>query len=235
VLKELADNALDEDAKVEVGELPNKGAYFVEDDGPGIDGTPEEIAQLFSINRPMVSTKLLRLPTRGAIGNGLRVVAGAVLASSGTLVVRGFLREDETVERLSAIVTGVPRCGRDVPLEPHHLQRAAPQEPAPWWTDKVGKISHQERVWESEHIGDWIDITTSIGGKNESDPGRIIPGSYRHKGNNFIEVRGDDGKSLGVHPISAGDDVLTFARKLLREGRNSQFWDRPVRTPRIPL
>jgi hypothetical protein len=35
----------------------------------------------------MVSTKLLRLPTRGALGNGLRVVAGAVLASAGTLVV----------------------------------------------------------------------------------------------------------------------------------------------------
>jgi hypothetical protein len=35
----------------------------------------------------MVSTKLLRLPLRGALGNGLRVVAGAVLASSGSLVV----------------------------------------------------------------------------------------------------------------------------------------------------
>jgi hypothetical protein len=40
----------------------------------------------FSINRPMVSTKLLRLPTRGALGNGLRVVTGAVLASGGSLV-----------------------------------------------------------------------------------------------------------------------------------------------------
>ena len=56
--------------------------YFVEDNGPGIDGTPEDIARLFSIARPMVSTKLLRLPTRGALGNGLRVVAGAVLASA---------------------------------------------------------------------------------------------------------------------------------------------------------
>jgi hypothetical protein len=61
--------------------------YFVEDDGPGIAGKPEEIAALFSIARPLISTKLLRLPTRGALGNGLRVVAGAVLASGGTLVV----------------------------------------------------------------------------------------------------------------------------------------------------
>ena len=34
-----------------------------------------------------MSTKLLRLPTRGALGNGLRVVAGAVLASDGFLIV----------------------------------------------------------------------------------------------------------------------------------------------------
>jgi CubicO group peptidase (beta-lactamase class C family) len=73
-LKELTDNGLDEGADVRIGDLPD-GGYFVEDDGRGIDGTPEDIARLFSIARPMVSTKLLRLPTRGALGNGLRVVA----------------------------------------------------------------------------------------------------------------------------------------------------------------
>ena len=61
--------------------------FFIEDDGPGLDGAPEEIAELFSIRRPMRSTKLLRLPQRGALGNGLRVVAGAVLASEGSLVI----------------------------------------------------------------------------------------------------------------------------------------------------
>ena len=35
----------------------------------------------------MRSTKLLRLPQRGALGNGVRVIAGAVLASEGTLAV----------------------------------------------------------------------------------------------------------------------------------------------------
>jgi hypothetical protein len=81
VLKELTDNGLDEGATVNVDELPKGRGYFIEDDGPGIDGTPGEIAALFSIARPMISTKLLRLPKRGALGNGLRVVAGAVLAS----------------------------------------------------------------------------------------------------------------------------------------------------------
>ena len=87
MLKELADNGLDTGAEVKRRRSSPSGGYFVEDDGPGIDGTPEDIARLFCINRPMVSTKLLRLPTRGALGNGLRVVAGAVLASGGTLVV----------------------------------------------------------------------------------------------------------------------------------------------------
>ena len=83
VLKELADNALDTETRVQVGKID--GGYFIEDEGPGLD--PGEVARLFSINRPMVSTKLLRLPTRGALGNGLRVVAGAVLASDGFLIV----------------------------------------------------------------------------------------------------------------------------------------------------
>ena len=85
VLREVADNGLDSGAKVKI--KSENGGYVVEDDGKGIDGSPEEIARLFSIGRPMVSTKLLRLPTRGALGNGLRVVAGAVLASEGSLVV----------------------------------------------------------------------------------------------------------------------------------------------------
>jgi hypothetical protein len=87
VLKELTDNALDSGARiVKAAPLP-AGGYIIEDNGPGIDGPPEEIARLFSIRRPMLSTKLWRLPSRGALGNGLRVVAGAVLASQGTLTV----------------------------------------------------------------------------------------------------------------------------------------------------
>src|SRR3954471_14861881 len=88
VLKELVDNALDAGAGfVRVGPLDHKDRYFVQDDGPGLDGSPREIARLFSINRPLVSTKLLRLPRRGALGNGLRVVAGAVAASQGRIEV----------------------------------------------------------------------------------------------------------------------------------------------------
>jgi hypothetical protein len=75
VLKELCDNAIDTPPKVRIGLLRNGAAYFVEDEGGGLGGTPKQIAELFIIARPLRSTKLLRLPTRGVLGNGLRVVA----------------------------------------------------------------------------------------------------------------------------------------------------------------
>jgi hypothetical protein len=86
VLKEIADNALDTGTKFDAGQIDGHG-FYIADNGPGLDGAPEDIARLFSIARPLVSTKLWRLPTRGALGNGLRVVAGAVLASGGSLAV----------------------------------------------------------------------------------------------------------------------------------------------------
>jgi hypothetical protein len=88
VLKELGDNALDTGAAIRFRRIDGSpDRYFVEDDGPGFDLTPEQIAELYSIRRPMRSSKLLRLPQRGALGNGLRIVAGAVLAAEGSLVV----------------------------------------------------------------------------------------------------------------------------------------------------
>jgi hypothetical protein len=87
VAKELADNALDAGSDVvQVGQT-DEYSCWVEDDGDGIPGTDEEIAELFSISRPLTSSKLLRLPTRGALGNGLRVVVGVVLATGGELLV----------------------------------------------------------------------------------------------------------------------------------------------------
>lgn len=86
VLKELTDNALDTGAQVKVGEEEG-GWFYIEDNGPGMPGDGAQIANLFSIKRPLTSSKLLRRPSRGALGNGLRVVAGTVLASGGQLQV----------------------------------------------------------------------------------------------------------------------------------------------------
>src|SRR6516165_4265244 len=84
LLKELTDNAADEQA----GNVTVEGnAYhaIVRDTGPGID--PAQITALFAVNRPLLSSKLKRLPTRGMLGNGLRVVTGAVVAFDGKLTV----------------------------------------------------------------------------------------------------------------------------------------------------
>jgi hypothetical protein len=79
------DNALDE-ARGCVLSLWD-GVATVEDKGAGIDGDDAEIARIFSMDRPQISSKYLRLPTRGALGNGLRVVVGAVAATDGMLIV----------------------------------------------------------------------------------------------------------------------------------------------------
>lgn len=82
VAKELADNALDHSNDCEVGYVEPNG-FYVKDDGEGIE--PSLLADLFSINRPFMSSKLLRMPTRGALGNGLRVVCGAIISTGGSL------------------------------------------------------------------------------------------------------------------------------------------------------
>ncbi len=93
VVKELVDNALDATGgKNCTLTKVARDIYEVSDDGDGIPGLDHEIADLFSIKRPLTSSKLLRLPTRGALGNGLRVVVGCVLATGGSLTVttRGY-------------------------------------------------------------------------------------------------------------------------------------------------
>jgi hypothetical protein len=87
VAKELVDNALDEAGSCRI-ELIGEDGFRVSDRGAGIPGDDAAVASLFSINRPLTSSKLLRLPTRGALGNGLRVVTGAVVATRGSLIVR---------------------------------------------------------------------------------------------------------------------------------------------------
>ena len=107
VCKELADNALDLCGDCEIGFEGN--FFYVKDRGGGLD--PE----LFSISRPLKSSKYLRLPTRGALGNGLRVVAGAVVASGGELYV--FTRGQKYKIHWQNDGTVIPECLGDYPEE----------------------------------------------------------------------------------------------------------------------
>lgn len=84
VLKELVDNALD--AGDRCGVL-NDWDGFVDVRSYGKGMNKETIERVYSVNRPLVSSKLLRKPTRGALGNGLRVVSGAVISTNGEMFV----------------------------------------------------------------------------------------------------------------------------------------------------
>ena len=89
-LKELADNALDAaDAADRPGQVRieriTDQVYAVEDQGNGLPGNQDEIANLFSLGREMISRKFWRLPSRGCLGNGLRIIVGTVAATGGTI------------------------------------------------------------------------------------------------------------------------------------------------------
>ena len=85
VLKELVDNALDTGANVTLDPTACGRGYIIRDDGPGIE--PASVPKLFAVNRPLRSSKLQRLPLRGMLGNGLRVVMGVVAALGGAISV----------------------------------------------------------------------------------------------------------------------------------------------------
>jgi hypothetical protein len=93
VLKELVDNALDEMDRVGrpgqveiVQEAEN--TYTVTDQGRCFDDTPLELAKRFSLDKEMTSSKQWRRPTRGCVGNGLRVIVGSVLSGVGRIIIK---------------------------------------------------------------------------------------------------------------------------------------------------
>ena len=93
VLKELVDNALDEMDRVgRPGEVTitqdAEHTYTVTDQGRGFADTPEELARRFSLDKAMTSSKQWRRPTRGCVGNGLRVIVGSVVSGGGRIVIK---------------------------------------------------------------------------------------------------------------------------------------------------
>ena len=161
VFKELADNGFDEGAQVTVNRAEDGATYVVTDDGPGLEGTPEEIAALFSIARALRSSKLLRLPSRGALGNGLRVVAGAVLASQGKLVISTRNRRmalapqlDGSTRVLSVTPVKQPQGTRiEIKLGP---ELPGDEQPLEWagWAGHVARAGKEYRGRSSPH---WYD------------------------------------------------------------------------------
>ena len=113
VLRELVDNALDAGAEAFLQQDGEGEGWIIADDGPGLD--PADVPKLFAVNRPLLSSKRRRLPLRGMLGNGLRVVVAAAAASEGSLVVETRGR------RLTLAVdtaTGTTAVTDDQPIPP---------------------------------------------------------------------------------------------------------------------
>ena len=125
VLRELVDNALDAGAQATLQQDGN--GWIISDNGPGL--SPADVPRLFAINRPLLSSKRRRLPLRGMLGNGLRVVAGAVAASEGSLAVetRGHrltLAVDPATGR-TAVTEDQPVAVGSRASHPHHSRIAS--------------------------------------------------------------------------------------------------------------
>jgi hypothetical protein len=136
VFKEAADNACDAGRNISLGDWTdpkgNSGVY-IKNDGPGLD--PEPVLLIYSPNRGRFSSKHIRRISRGLLGNGGRVIGGAVAASGGTLMIesRGlrfwlemdfatgqyFIRNKESIP-LEPGVTLYIALGPALALLPHH-------------------------------------------------------------------------------------------------------------------
>lgn len=160
VVKELADNALDTSGGCQYGTIGENG-FYVENDGDGLPGSDAEIADLFSVSRPLSSSKLFRQPTRGALGNGLRVVAGAVLASGGKLAIktRGralLLRPRDSdggtdVERLG------PWNGQGTRVEVHLGDSLVVDEDTFEWARRAVHLSKGGKAYSGKTSPWWYD------------------------------------------------------------------------------
>jgi hypothetical protein len=122
VVKEFTDNALDAaDMAGRPGAVTVQiadGNLTITDQGTGIaDATPEKLARIFSVARPMLSSKLVRRPSRGAVGNGLRVCLGYLTATRARLTfATGHVRvtldpEPDGTSRIAQAETIAPITG----------------------------------------------------------------------------------------------------------------------------
>ena len=168
VLKELTDNALDSGARTVTATRDGPDQYVVRDDGQGIEGGPEKVARLFSVNRPLLSSKLWRLPSRGAMGNGLRVVVGAVAASDGTLV--------------------VTTRGRRLTLAPQADGSTAIEriEPVEAFTGTAVEITFGPALPGDLGALEWAELAISMAGGGESYAGK--PSPYWYDADAFYEL-----------------------------------------------
>ncbi|OWK39871.1 ATP-binding protein [Fimbriiglobus ruber] len=126
-VKELVDNALDAAGPagtVKYGPLTaddDAFGFFVADDGAGIKGTDADLATHFSIRRPLTTSKMKLMPTRGKLGNGIRVAVGVAILGRGTVRVstrgRTLTLVPQADDGTTRVAAGAPWDGTGTRIE----------------------------------------------------------------------------------------------------------------------
>ena len=160
VLKELVDNALDSGGGCTYGK--DGDDYWVQDAGPGLQMSAEQIAVLFSINRPLTSSKIIRKPSRGALGNGLRVVVGSIMASGGELVIH---TGGQQYAIKCDLATGKSTCSRQIKSDitegtriVYTLGKSVPEDEFELsWARRAVVIAEQKKEYKGATSPYWYD------------------------------------------------------------------------------
>ena len=109
----------------------------------------------------MRSSKLLRLPQRGALGNGLRVVAGAVLASEGSLAVITRNKRIELRPKADGTTTVVSVTAVEHPVGTRieiGFGPALPRDDDPLaWVRAAAEIAHKGKSYDGKSSPFWYD------------------------------------------------------------------------------
>lgn len=233
VLKEIMDNALD----AAPGKKPEYGddgtAYWIQDHGPGIGGGAEALAHLFSIRRPLTSTKILRQPSRGALGNGIRVIVGALLASGGTLVVhtRGHrypinLFDDGTTSITGSAVTASAVQGTRVEVT---FGSSLPRGQDDWKWARVAAAMSFAKTYQGHSNPWWYDSDSFFELLMASD-GRTLTEMLKlfgFRAGALIQVRDGANLNLGLFANKLtreqADDLLGIMRKIVEPVKASKI------------
>jgi hypothetical protein len=166
--------------------------------------------------------------------------------AKGREVYHGIANKEGGVDRITCIITGVPRIGRDDDGEP--IVRATntsktwtcsncgqslpndaryhrcspvpvPQVPPPRSASPLPSIEEAPRRY----------IWTQSKAPTEGDPGSIVEGEYLVQGDMVYVWSG--GVHLGRLAIAQGDDAAVVARRLLRDKTGSNAFYAPLRYP----
>src|SRR5262249_6236439 len=161
--------------------------------------------------------------------------------AKGREIYHGTRTKEGEIEFIDAIITGVPRMGRDVitigdgipdePRVPPAPSKSLPPEPERVDARRGGEAlrlpekereTHQPRP-TPQPMPEPRYIYAEIHPASGNDPGAIIEGRYA-AADGLVRVWDMQGKLLGTLTFN-GDNPAHVARKILREKRGTGFYD----------